>query len=149
MSTRRLIAYRHAGGYEAIHLSYDGDNAPAVLEADWSTESMVNDLISGGDVLVLDGDQAERSPRGGRRSALACDFNDLVSMLHGNERLISIFDAVGTARRDIGEWNAKCADWQGLEIENDDSCGQWIHLTTREETLHREALAEEMGLRAA
>ena len=140
MGTRRLIAFKHEGGYDYVHLTYEGDNAADVLDANWSTESAARELVTGGDIAVLAANDTERHNIPGRGVGSANDFEGLLCAMYGNEHLMSVFDQTGTLHDEIESWNEKMGYGWSMNVDNPDSTGGWIHLADMEEMQHREDL---------
>tara|TARA_B100000929_G_scaffold66801_1_gene50939 strand:+ start:10787 stop:11248 length:462 start_codon:yes stop_codon:yes gene_type:complete len=145
MGTRRLIAFKHEGGYDYVHLTYEGDNAPDVLDANWSTESAARELVTGGDIAVLAANDTERHNIPGRGVGSANDLEGLLCAMYGNEHLVSVFDQTGTLRDEIESWNAKMGFGWSMTIDNPDSTGSWIHLADSEEMFQRSIAADEIA----
>lgn len=145
MGTRRLIAFKHEGGYDYVHLTYEGDNAPDVLDANWSTESAARELVTGGNIAVLAANDTERHNIPGRGVGSANDLEGLLCAMYGNEHLVSVFDQTGTLRDEIESWNAKMGFGWSMTIDNPDSTGSWIHLADSEEMFQRSIAADEIA----
>ena len=145
MGTRRLIAFKHEGGYDYVHLTYEGDNAPDVLDANWSTESAARELVTGGDIAVLAANDTERHNIPGRGVGSANDLEGLLCAMYGNEHLVSVFDQTGTLRDEIESWNAKMGFGWSMTIDNPDSTGSWINLADSEEMFQRSIAADEIA----
>ena len=145
MSTRRLIAIAHEGGYDYVHLSYEGDTAADMLEANWSTASAARELIAGGDIAVLAVNDVERHNITGHGIGSASNLEDLLVSMLENEHLVSIFDASEGTRDAIEDWNGNLGEWNmmGVVIDNPDSSGSWIHLADMQAVQDREDIEEE------
>lgn len=143
MSTRRLIAIAHEGGYDYVHLSGDGDTAPDVLDTSWSTESSARELVSGGDISMLAANDAHRHDIPGRGVGSANDIDDLLRSAYANEHLISIYDAGEGTRDALSAWNEENADF-AMHVDNADSSGGWLHLADPEEIYQRWLEQEEI-----
>lgn len=145
MSTRRLIALAHEGGYDYVHLSYEGDTAADMLDANWSTASAARELIADGDIAVLAANDVERHSIAGRGVGSASSLEDLLVSMLDNEHLVSIFDASEGTRDAIEDWNANLGEWNmmGVVIDNPDSSGSWIHLADMQAVQDREDIEEE------
>lgn len=149
MGTRRLIAFKHEGGYDYVHLTYEGDNAPDVLDANWSTESAARELVTGGDIAVLAANDTERHNIPGRGFGNANDLEGLLCAMYGNEHLLSVFDQTGTLRDEIESWNDKMGYGWSMTIDNPDSTGSWIHLADSEEMFQRSIAADDIAAKNA
>ena len=135
MSTRRLIAIAHEGGYDYVHLSGDGDTTPEILDASWSTESSARELVSGGDISMLAANDARRHDIPGRGVGSANNIDDLRSA-YANEHLVSIYDAGEGTRDALSAWNEENADF-AMHVDNPESSGGWLHLADGEEMYQR------------
>ena len=149
MSTRRLIAFKQEGGYDYVHLTYEGNTAPDILDANWSTESAARDLIAGGDIAVLAANDAERHNIPGRSVGHASDLEALLCAMLGNENLISIYDESGKLPEEISAWNDEAEYGWTMNVDNPDAMGGWIHLADMEEMQNRADLEEEIAEIAA
>lgn len=140
MSTRRLIAFKHEGGYEYVHLCYDGDTAADKLDTNWSTEYAARDLVAGGDILSLAEIETRLTGAPGHNTGTATDLEDLFASMLGNEHLVSIFDPDGAVRKEV---EAIIADDIIVAIDNPDTNGPWLHLADSEEIYQRYLAQEE------
>ena len=143
MGTRRLIAIAHEGGYDYVHLSGDGDTAPEILDASWSTESSARELVSGGDISMLAANDARRHDIPGRGVGSANDIDDLLRSAYANEHLISIYDAGEGTRDALAAWNEENDDF-AMHVDNADSSGGWMHLADGEEMFQRMLAQDEI-----
>lgn len=143
MGTRRLIAFKHEGGYDYVHLSGDGDRAPEILDANWSTESAARELVTGGDISILAANDAARHNIPGRGVGSANDIDDLLRCAHANEHLISIYDPGEGTRDALAAWNDENDDF-AMHVDNADSSGGWLHLADGEEMFQRMLAQDEI-----
>jgi len=143
MGTRRLIAFKHEGGYDYVHLSGDGDLAADILDANWSTEAAARELVTGGDISRLAANDAARHNIPGRGVGSANDIDDLLRSAYANEHLISIYDAGEGTRDALAAWNEENDDFV-MHVDNADSSGGWMHLADGEEMFHRMIAQDEI-----